>query len=171
VYYVAPRFTSWDTYVTEFQSERVLYESLLLRPSEIEAKLAGQGAPDGRHRIVYDQSTVFVCSEPTELEEQRGEGVARAIRVKLDEHPERLDIALKEVQAGLDRIREVKRPPRPFAPAAELSPSRAQIAEGRIRRLEAFRSKATSEADATFAAVGLEMWAIGAQLIAVTLDE
>jgi hypothetical protein len=47
VYYVAPRFTSWDSYVSEFQSERVLYESLLLRPSEIEAKLANQGAADG----------------------------------------------------------------------------------------------------------------------------
>jgi hypothetical protein len=181
VYYVAPRFTSWDTYVSEFQSERVLYESLLLRPSEIEAKLARQGAPDGWHRIVYDQSSVFVCSEPTQLDEQDAEDVARAIRMKIDERMERTDVALKEVQTGLDHIREIRRParsedetpdfPGSFALAAELSPSREQIAEGRLQRLEALRSKAASEGDAMFAAVGLEMWAIGAQLIAVTLDE
>jgi hypothetical protein len=58
-----------------------------------------------------------------------------------------------------------------FPLAGELSPSREQIAAGRRQRLEALRAKAASDDDAMFAAVGLEMWAIGAQLIAVTLGE
>jgi hypothetical protein len=130
---------------------------------------------------VYDQSNVFVCSEPVQLDEQGAGNLARAIRVKVDERMERIDIALKEVHTSLDRIREIRRPHGPedeaaqssrsFALAGELSPSRTQIAEGRLRRLEALRSKAAGEADAMFAVVGLEMWAIGAQLIAVTLDK
>lgn len=181
VYYVAPRFRRWDRYVSEFQSERVLYESLLLRPSEVEAKLASQGLPDGWHRIIYDQSSVFVCSEPTQLDEQNAADVARAVRAKIDERLERIDVAVKEVQAGLGHIREIRRPTisedetpdsrTSFPLAAEFSPSREQIAAGRRQRLEALRAKAASEADAMFAAVGLEMWAIGAQLIAVTLGE
>jgi len=182
VYYVAPRFTTWDTYVSEFQSERVLYESLLLHPSEIEAKLAQQGVADGWHRIVYDQSSVFVCSEPIPLSEQNSGNVASAIREKINERGERADVVVKEILAGLDHIREIRRPiasdgvtpddlARYPALAAEFSPSRDQIAAGRGRRLEAFRTKAATEADAMFAAVGLEMWAIGAQLIAVTLRD
>ena len=167
VYYVAPRFTTWDTYVTEFQSERVLYESLLLRPSEIEEKLADQGVADGWHRVVYDQSTVFVFSEPIPLHEQNAGDIARMIRVKIDEHRERADVVMKEIQAGLNRIREIRRPTR----APEFSPSRDQIVAGRGHRLEALRARAATEADAIFAAVGLELWAIGAQLIAVTLGD
>jgi hypothetical protein len=167
VYYVAPRFTTWDTYVSEFQSEPVLYESLLLRPSEIEEKLADQGVADGWHRVVYDQSTVFVFSEPIPLNEQNAGDIARMIRVKIDEHRERADVVMKEIQAGLNRIREIRRPTR----APEFSPPRDQIVAGRGHRLEALRARAATEADAIFAAVGLEMWAIGAQLIVVTLGD
>jgi hypothetical protein len=136
---------------------------------------------DGWHRIVYDQSSVFVCSEPIRLDEQDAGDVAAAIRVKIDERMERTDVALKEVQAGLDHIRVIRQPTKSedetpdsqtsFALAAELSPSREQIAAGRRQRLEALRAKAASEVDAIFAAVGLEMWAIGAQLIVVSLGE
>src|SRR5262249_10215203 len=84
VYYVAPRFTTWDTYVSEFQCERVLYKSLLLRPSEIEEKLGDQGVADGPHRIVYDQSNVIVCSAPIPLNEQSAEDMAITIRQKID---------------------------------------------------------------------------------------
>jgi hypothetical protein len=94
---------------------------------------------------------------------------------------ERTDIALKEVRAGLDRVREISRSAMSedeapdsrtsFALAPEFSRPREQIAAGRHHRLETLRAKAASEADAIFAAVGLEMWAVGAQLIAVTLGE
>ena len=181
VYYVAPRFTTWDTYVSEFQSERVLYESLLLRPSEIEEKLADQGVADGWHRVVYDQSTVFVFSEPIRLNEQNAGDIARTIRVKIDEHRESADVVMKEIQAGLDRIREIRRPTRSddeapdsvryFAVEREFSPSREQIVASRGHRLGALRASAATEADAIFAAIGLELWAIGAQLIAVTLGD
>jgi hypothetical protein len=175
VYYVAPRFTTWDTYVSEFQKERVLYESLLLRPSEIEKKLADQDVADGWHRVVYDLSTVFVYSEPILLNEQNAGDIARTIRVKIVDHRERVDVVMKEIQAGLDRIREIRRPTRldDEAPAAarEFSSSREQIVASRGHILEALRAKAATEADAIFAAVGLELWAIGAQLIAVTLDD
>jgi hypothetical protein len=98
VYYVAPRFTTWDAYVSEFQSERVLHESLLLRPSEIEAKLVLQGAADGWHRIVYDQSNVFVCSDPTPLDEQNAGDIATVIREKINEHSESTAVVVQRIQ-------------------------------------------------------------------------
>ena len=158
VYYVAPRFTTWDAYVSEFQSEHVLCKSLLFRPSEIEEKLAGQDVADGRHRIVYDQSTVIVCSEPIPLNEQNAGDVARTTREKIDGRRERADAVMKEIQAGLDHIREIRRPPRAhdevpdsvsyFPMAAEFSASRDKIVAGRGQRLEALRGRAVTEADA-----------------------
>jgi hypothetical protein len=181
VYYLAPRATTWDTCVSEFQRERVLYESIRLRPSEIEEKLADQGVADGWHRAVYDQSTTFVFSEPIRLNEQNAGEIASTVRVKIDEHRERADVVMKEIQASLDRIREIRHPTRSddeapdpasyFAAAPKLCLSRDQIVAGRRHRLEALRARAATEADAIFAAVGLEMWAIGAQLITVTLSD
>jgi hypothetical protein len=181
VYYVAPRFTTWDRYVSEFQSERVLYESLLLRPSEIEGKLAQENVADGLHRIVYDTLNVFVCSDAIQVNEQNVGNVALEVREKINERRERVDAVVKAIQAGLDHIREIRRPSRLHAEApdsaryfaldAEFSPSRDEIAAGRRQRLQALRARAATEADAIFAAVGLEMWAIGAQFIAVTLGD
>ena len=62
------------------EAERLL-RSVGLRPTPFlpnllhEAKL-GFDVAFGWHRIVYDQSSVFVCSEPTQLEEQNVDGLA-----------------------------------------------------------------------------------------------
>jgi hypothetical protein len=63
VFYVAPRFTSWDGYVLAYERDKVLERSLLLSPSQIDAQLTAAGEPDGPHRILYDERTSFVCSE------------------------------------------------------------------------------------------------------------
>jgi hypothetical protein len=47
VYYVAPRFTGWDSYVIAFQSDQILDRSLVLSPFQIDAKLTAASEPDG----------------------------------------------------------------------------------------------------------------------------
>jgi hypothetical protein len=54
---------------------------------------------------------------------------------------------------------------------AELSERPDHLSADRSRRFEDFRQRAVSEADARFAAVGFEAWAMGSQLLAVTLAD
>lgn len=61
VSYVAPRFSHWFTYETAFHASQILQRSLMLWPSEIRTGAAG--ASD-EHRIVYDGTSSYVCSEP-----------------------------------------------------------------------------------------------------------
>jgi hypothetical protein len=177
VYYIAPRFTGWDSYVSAFECEQVLGRSLIMKPSEIEDKLAAEGEPDGWHRIAYDEDQVFVCSQPIRLQEQSAELLAQAFRHEIEHHPVDIAYALKDVYSSLigrrdirarsteDAGRLVSHP----APAPELAPSATQIAQNRIARFDAFRARFGSEEIAVFAALGVETWALGTQLIAVTL--
>jgi hypothetical protein len=180
VYYVAPRFTAWDQYVHAFEGDRVLRESLLVRPSEIRAKLDSQGEPDGWHRVVYDRSSVHICSKPMELNEVASEEIAQTVRAHIMRRGERADIALRNVYDSLGRRREIRsqrqgdteekkagRPPRAIEP--EFGSSPGQLAADRHIRLQRFRASAETEGAAVFAAVGVEAWAVGSQLIAVTL--
>jgi len=181
VYYAAPRFTSWDGYVLAYESDQVLERSLLLSPSEIDAKLAAGGEPDGPHRILYDGMTSFVLSEAKELSEVRATDLARKVQTRIEQRSQRMDLALSDVQVALERQREIRvRPPAPEEHAdvpyvmrvtgsAELAATPDRIAADRSRRYEEFRHRAASEADARFAVLGFEAWAIGSQLIAVTL--
>jgi hypothetical protein len=182
VYYVAPRFTSWDRYVRAFQGERVLRRSLLIGPSQIDAKLAMQREPDGWHRVVYDRSSVYVCSERGQVEEVRAKNFAEIIRTHIMQHSQRTDDALKRVYKSLERRREI-RVEQPgeadekkaivltTAAPPELASTADRLASDRNRRLDGFRSIATNEGDAIFAAVGVEAWASGSQLVAVTLNK
>ena len=183
VYYVAPRFTSWDGYVLAYESERVLNRSLLLSPSQIDAQLEAAGEPDGHHRILYDGRTSFVCSEPKELTEVKAGYFARKIRTDIEQRSRRMDLAVRDVHLALERQRKIRvRPPTlephgdiPYvmqAPAsAELAPTPEHLAAGRSRRFSEFQERAVSEPHARFAALGFEAWATGSQLIAVTLPK
>lgn len=109
-HYVGPRFAHWDRYAAAFQSNEVLDNSLLIRPSEIDGKLR---APV-EESVIYEERLLAVM--PTE----------------------------------------------------QIGRSPQQMARERIQRLENLRPRAKTEDDATFAAVGIETWAVGSQLIAVT---
>jgi hypothetical protein len=92
-----------------------------------------------------------------------------------------MDRALSDVQLALERQREIRvrphmREEHPDVPyvmrvtgPAELAAAPDRVAADRSRRFEEFRHRAASESDARFAALGFEAWAIGSQLIAVTL--
>lgn len=179
VYYVAPRFTSWDGYVLAYESDRVLDRSLLLSPSQIDTQLTAAGEPDGPHRILYDGLASFVCSEARELIEVRAADFAHKVRTDIDQRSRRMDLALVDVQAAIERPREIRVRPRDtdadskyvmqLPSPGELEPPQEHLSASRSRRFAAFRDRAVSEPDARFAALGFEAWAKGSQLIAVTL--
>lgn len=110
VYYAAPRFTSWDGYAGAFEEDAVLDRSLLIKPSEIDSKLAAAGEPDGWHRIVYDRSRVYVCSTPMALEEVRPVALADQVRGRILARGQRLDHALKQALESFGRRREIRMP-------------------------------------------------------------
>jgi hypothetical protein len=181
VYYTAPRFTGWDEYAGAFEDRKVLERSLLIRPAEIDNKLAANGQPDGRHRIIYDWSSVYVCSTPIRIEEVKPSDLADQVRRHIMSRHERVDDALKRILESFRRSREIREPadteeevdvelPLAEVPSGRMTLSAERLAAERQRRLEAFRDKAKSEADAFFATVGVEAWAAGSQLIAVTAE-
>lgn len=182
-YYVAPRFTTWDRYVLAYEGDRVLRQSLLVSPSEIDARLAAAGEPDGSHRIVYDRSNAFVFSEVKELSEVKARDLAGKVRAEIEQRPRRMDLLLRDVHAALERRREIRAKPRKAerghdAPyfmraqePAELASTPERLIASRARRFSEFRAKAATEADAWFAALGFEAWVTGAQLVAVTLPK
>ncbi|WP_420556390.1 hypothetical protein [Roseovarius sp.] len=179
VYYVAPRFADWDHYAIAFQSNEVLDSSLLMSPSEIDRKLRAQGEPDGSHRIVYDSSRVYVCSEPKRAEETSIEQIASRLEVETKRRDESIAASLGRIFESFSQRREILRmhTEEPLTDDArmltaslpkQLGRSPQQMARERARRLENIRRRAKTEDDAMFAAVGIETWAAGSQLIAVT---
>jgi hypothetical protein len=100
IYYVAPRLTGWNSYVSSFEREQALDRSLIMKPSEVEDKLAADGEPDGLHRVTYHENQVFVYSQPIRLQEQPAELLAEAIRDGIEEHPINIAYALKGVYSS-----------------------------------------------------------------------
>jgi hypothetical protein len=145
VYYVAPRFSSWAAYDSAFQKGEVLEHSLLLKPSEI---TRGMGGGAGVHRIVYDRSRRYVCSEPIAIEEETSdsllENVARGARDPHHPLAERIATLLEREAAN-----EVG----------------GRLSNARRREL---RERAKRPIDADAAIVGLEAWTQGTQVLFVT---
>lgn len=181
VHYVAPRFADWDRYAAAFQSNEVLDNSLLIKPSEIDRKLHAQSEPDGLHKVIYDTSRVYVCSTPKQVEESRIEEIARSLQMEMKERDELISTALKRVFDSFSQRRDVRRAPieEPSTDydriltqvqSEQIGRSPQQIARARALRLEDLRRTAKTENDAVFAAVGVETWAAGSQLVAITKD-
>lgn len=179
VYYVAPRFSDWDHYAVAFHNNTVLNDSLLIKPSEIDGKLQVQGEPDGWHKIVYDGYCVYVCSAPKQVAESRFEDIGRNLLLGLEGCDETIGTALKRVFDSFSQRRNIRRAmsetPLPdndllleAMQPEEFGRTSEQMVLERTRRLEALRALAITEDDAMFAAVGLEAWAAGSQLLAVT---
>lgn len=184
VYYVAPKFSDWTTYATAFENGEILQHSLLLKPSEIDTAMALKGMTDGFHRIVYDEMRVYICSEPAQIYQESSFNFAEQLKASILSRNQRLSDALKLTFEGLQQHRKLRLPSlkekSKYLVDEELhfsliqskdSPSSQDINIERQRRLSILRERSKSEDDAFFAAMGIESWAMGSQLIAVTLDD
>jgi hypothetical protein len=147
VYYVAPRFSTWQAYEIAFQERNVLDQSLMLKPSEISRGISAQGGVPGVHRIAYDRLRRYVCSEPTELNEQRPEVIAAEIAAKVRSSETSLEDQIKRL---------VSRPVADDGPGT-IDPVRRHGLYERAKR----------PVDAMAAIVGIEVWSLGAQVLFV----
>jgi len=181
VYYVAPRFDDWTHYIRLFEEETVLEHSVMVTPHEIRDALVSNGSADGPHRIVYDETAVHVCSKPKEIRDVRPGKLADTIINRVRAERETLGETIRRVYAGLENRAAIRRElltnthdPQTkggndfrvhAVPALEeRSPLRLTSAE-RSRRLAQLRTRSKSEEDAIAAALGLEFWGLGIQLL------
>ncbi|WJI67237.1 MULTISPECIES: hypothetical protein [unclassified Mesorhizobium] len=144
VFYSAPRFATWQAYDAAYQSDNVLSRSLLIKPSDILAALAGAS---GIHRIVYDITRRYVCSDPRIVREYSPEQMAASVRENLQKEN-------RSLGEQIERLYQRKRPRR--------GPGALQM-----RRIDSLMERAKNELDGMAAVVALEAWTQGAQLIFV----
>jgi len=168
VYYVAPKFSSWDSYAKAFESEAVLERSLLLSPTQIERALTAQPSPAGYHKVLYDDTAAHVCSDPVELIPVRASDFPHAFEARVRGSETRIEVALQNVLEGLDVERSIEISESSGIDFGSRRATIQRLREARQLRLSDIRARARSQQDATFAALGMEAWSLGAQLIAVT---
>jgi hypothetical protein len=184
VYYVAPRFADWPHYVQFYEEEGVLENSVLVRPGEIRAALDSKGAPDGRHRVVYDGARVHVCSKPVAIEEVRPALLAERVAVRVRKKKGTLGEDIERLYAGLEDRGAIRREQPGSASHPDLGGDYLETAapeldrrqppalthRQRLYRLTQLRERSKSEEDAVTAALGLELWGLGIQLL-LAVDE
>ncbi|WP_298874031.1 hypothetical protein [uncultured Bradyrhizobium sp.] len=179
-YYVAPRFADWPQYASFFEAGAVLENSISVTPSTIRNALDARESPDGVHRIVYDTTSIHVCSEPTQVSDTRPSSLAENVRTRLAEDPGDLSQIVHRIYEGFDHRALIRRPKLEesaqgafvfsiHSSMAERTPE-AQRKIERSQRLEQLRARARTEDDAFGAALGLELWALGIQLLFATGD-
>ncbi|HEV2899953.1 MAG TPA: hypothetical protein VGX71_19390 [Pseudaminobacter sp.] len=142
-YYVAPKVSTWKQFERAFQTGRVMERSVLIKPSEIAAGVAAHGHAAGSHRIVYDRTRQYVCSEPSELPRHPPEEFAADVVTKIRESATPLEHSIK---ALYERARDQK------AAGALADSSERQIF-----------GRAKDRLSGMAAIVGLEAWSQGAQ--------
>jgi hypothetical protein len=178
-YYVAPRFTDWPQYINFFEASEVLQRSVMVTPGEIRAALVAKGLPDGAHRIVYDRDSVHVCSTPIDVRDVRPETLTANVLTRLRSEGPSLGQAIHQIYDGLEDRSTIRRPihsedqsDEPEEIDLELTkraldertPPQVTRPE-RVYRLTQLRERSRSEEDAIAAALGLEFWALGIQLL------
>jgi hypothetical protein len=176
VYYAAPQFSHWKAYVEVYQSSTVLENSLLLKPSEIRNQLMLTGQEEGWHRVVYDLTNHYVCSDPARLTKVDLKSVAQSMRDRLANEKLPISKKIRQIFFGLDERYVVRR--EAHRAADEINPIRRQTMERASRteaaarhdRLNQLIPRARSEDDAVAVALGLELWAFGIQTFFVTVD-
>ncbi|MER8608127.1 hypothetical protein NKH48_31350 [Mesorhizobium sp. M1233] len=147
-YYVAPKLSTWKQFERAFQADKIMHRSVLIKPSEIAAGIAAHGHSAGPHRIVYDQTRQYVCSEPSVLPHHRPEEFAADVATKVRESGIHLEYSIKVLY---ERARDRNA-------AGTLADSRARQIFGRARdRLSGMA-----------AIIGLEAWSQGAQVLFIT---
>jgi hypothetical protein len=178
-YYIAPRFTDWPHYVKFFEAGEVLERSVMVRPGEVRAALVAKGSHDGPHRIVYDQNSVHVCSDPAVIRDVRPSIIAEDLVRRLSTDQASLGQFMRKIYSGLEDRSAIRRegPPQDALEGDEesvfnLSASKLDrrahprfTRAERIQRLTRLRERARSEDDAIAASLGLELWGLGIQLL------
>lgn len=167
VYYVAPKFSEWDEYATHYQSGAVLTNSLIVAPSHIDTALSAQGTPDGPHEVLYDKSVVHVRSDPTGVEPMAPQQLAGTMAERIRTRDEPVSDVLTKVFRELQQVRTVRESD-DISTLQTRGRTIRRLAVARQRQLEQLLSRARSIDDAHFAALGMESWCLGAQLIVVT---
>ena len=182
VYYVAPRFSDWPHYVQFYEEEGVLENSVLVRPGQVRAALDAKGAPDGRHRVVYDGVRVHVCSKPVPIEEVRPRLLAERVAIRVRKEKGTLGERIARLYAGLEDRAPIRRQRPDPTPQGDPSTDYLEVAEldrrqpaaltrrQRLSRLTQLRERSRSQEDAVTAALGLELWGLGIQLL-MAVDE
>jgi hypothetical protein len=181
VYYVAPRFADWSHYIRLFGEEAVLEHSVMVTPGEIRDALVAQGCADGQHRIVYDRNTAHVCSVPKKIRNVRPDAVSDSILKRIHTQDETLAATMRRVYAGLEDRSAIRREQPAHAdeagfekgsefhalvpPVLEERLPRQLASIERLKRFEQFLARSKSEEDALAAAIGLEFWGLGIQLL------
>jgi hypothetical protein len=147
VLYVAPRFSTWIAYDQAFQDGEVVKRSLTLKPSKVLSALRKVRARAGDHRIIYDKSRRYVCSDPIAVPEEDPDRLAVEIAVRVRE-----GYSLeRQIRALFERQRE--------------TPGPGRLPKARQRQIF---TRARSRIEAMAAVVSLEAWSQGAQVIFVT---
>jgi len=174
VFYLAPQFHDWETYLEAFERKRILRQSLIVSPMDIRQTLDAHSVPDGVHKIVYDRARAYLYSEPLELSPVRAAELVPKVRVHLENRGAPLADVLEEVFQGFDSRSEIRRP----------SPIQSEIDRDRLvyeipsdgveqprlrqDRFERILASRRTREEAVALAVGAEAWSLGAQLIFVT---
>jgi hypothetical protein len=144
VYYVAPRFADWTRYEMLFRTGRVMEESLLITPSEIKNATPG---PTAEHRIVYDHTRRYVCSDPVETPDLSANDLLKRIAARGAKKDESLAYTINRLANERPEEQAARR----------LSSSQ----RNQLRQ----RARTSVEGDA--AVFALEAWLQGAQTIFV----
>src|SRR5262249_24447487 len=115
---------------------------------------------------------IYVCSEPVEIAEINSAALAETIRGQIRTRPRSLAETAHHVLAGLENRQIVRRDRR--TPPDEVSvarPStRVDSRTARATRIARLRERARTEDDAIAAALGVEAWSLGIQMILATPD-
>ena len=189
VYYVAPKFNDWSQYIQLFSDNKILENSVLVSHGKIRSGIDSETLPDGMHRVVYDQRRVYICSAPVRLEIVTPTTLAEIIRRRCLSESTTLSDAVNRLYLGLAERAQVRRYPQ-AAPAHDESIQSDQsfrqlriytAFEDRIRpRLssaergqlfERIHARSRTRDDAIAAALGLELWGLGIQLVLATSAE
>ena len=68
------------------------------------------GVSDGDHKIVYDKSNAYLCSDPLELETIDASELADRVRAHIESESAPIGEILQQVYRGFSRRHEIRRP-------------------------------------------------------------
>lgn len=174
VFYLAPKFHDWETYLSAFEDRRVLRTSLIVTPGEIRRALDSQSVPDGEHKIVYDENRAYLCSRPLKLSSIYYSDIADKLRTSVKNRERSIGDVLEDVFEGFEhrsairRERALGRWDDSERTAYSIASDEGRQTRLRFERLARIRGTGRRRQEAIALAVGAEAWSMGAQLIFVT---
>lgn len=173
VFYLAPKFHDWETYLRAFECDEVIERSSIIRPGAIRETLDFHGVADGVHKVVYDNRWAYLCSSPLELESFSASIIAELVTSRLKYRTDTIGDVLKNVFEGFNDRSVIRRAvsPRPMdrdRGIYAIPSERGVQSRLRLERIERIIGSGRDREEAIALAVGAEAWSSGAQLIYVT---